>query len=266
VQEKPAYGVLQRKLVAVMVDRMERSPTLSCESYPNECWTFCNACALAAIATSDRLDGTDHSAFFRRWVDNAKAHLTDKKTGLLISAYTLDGKTIYGPEGSTIWFVCHMLDVVDPAFARNQYERAKRELKASVGGFDYAREHPAHQSGTNAIDSGVVLPGLDISAGSTGMALLAASTFGDTDFVDGVASTMEFGGFPVDDDRGLHYEAGNQVSDAVFAYASTMGPMWKRVREGHADTGPRPPNPNSGGTRQTARFHPESPRAEVNDD
>lgn len=30
---------------------MRRSPTLSAESYPDECWTFCNTTALAALAT-----------------------------------------------------------------------------------------------------------------------------------------------------------------------------------------------------------------------
>jgi len=232
VEDKPAYGVLQRELVQVMVARMTSSPTLSCESYPNECWTFCNACALAAIATSDYLDGTDHRELYRRWADFARTHLTDARTGLLISAYTIDGKPIYGPEGSSIWFVCHCLDIVDPAFAADQYARAKRVLKGSVGGFDYAREYPKYWHGSNAIDSGVVLPGVDVSAGSTGMAFLAASTFKDTDFLDGLASTMDFGGFPISDGKGLRYAAGNQVSDAVFLYASTMGPVWTRVRAG----------------------------------
>jgi len=237
VEEKPAYGALQRSLVHAIVDRMTSSPTLSCESYPNECWTFCNACALAAIATSDYLDGTDHRALFSRWVAFAKTHLTDKRTGLLISAYTIEGKPIYGPEGSSIWFVCHMLDVVDPAFASDQYARAKRVLRGSVGGFDHAREYPKHWHGSNAIDSGVVVPGIDVSAGSTGMACLAASTFGDREFLDGLASTMDFGGFPVEDKTGLHYAAGNQVSDAVYLYASTMGPVWERLRGGRQGHG-----------------------------
>jgi hypothetical protein len=168
----------------------------------------------------------------------------------LISAYTRDGELIYGPEGSSIWFVCHMLDVVDPAFASDQYARAKRVLKGSIGGFDYARENPRGLHGSNAIDSGVVVPGIDVSAGSTGMAFLAASTFGDREFLDGLASTMDFGGFPVEGKDGLRYAAGNQVSDAVFLYASTMGPVWERLRgSGRVDAGSRPPSPQSWGNR-----------------
>lgn len=232
VEEKPAYRDLQLGLVRTIVDRMESSPTLSCESYPNECWTFCNSAALAAIATSDYLDGTDHRDLFHRWIDFARTHLTDPQTGLLISAYTIDGAPLYGPEGSSIWFVCHCLDIVDPAFAAGQYALAKRVLKASVGGFDYAREWPRHWRGSNVIDSGFVFPGLDISAGSTGMSLLAASTFHDTAFLAGLAATMDFGGFPIDNRHGLQYAAGNQVSDAVFLYSSVMGPVWDKVREG----------------------------------
>ena len=41
---------------------------LCAESYPDECWMFCNTVALAAVRVGDRLDDQDHSAFFAEWV------------------------------------------------------------------------------------------------------------------------------------------------------------------------------------------------------
>ena len=60
-----------------MVASMQESPVLSGESYPDECWMFCNSVALAAIRMADVLDGTDHSELLRRWVEMAKRKLTD---------------------------------------------------------------------------------------------------------------------------------------------------------------------------------------------
>jgi hypothetical protein len=240
VEEKPAYKVLQQALVNRIIGRMTASrPTVSAESYPDECWTFCNVVALDAVKTEDYLDGTDHTALFHAWLTYAHAHLIDTRTGLLISAYTTDGDPIYGPEGSSIWMVCHGLDLIDPAFAKDQYVRARRTLVASAAGFTYAREWPPAWRGSNLIDSGVVLPGLDASPGSTGMALLAAATFHDRTLLNGLAATMDFAAFPIHahvpetNSDGLHYAAGNQVSDAVFLYASVLGPMWDKIAARH---------------------------------
>ena len=77
---------------------------------------------------SDRLDGTDHSAFFQRWLRTAKQKLVDPGTGLLVSSFTLEGRPQDGPEGSSIWMSAHCLQLIDEDFAADQYRRAKKEL------------------------------------------------------------------------------------------------------------------------------------------
>ncbi len=121
VAERADYRDEMAARVRVILDRMGGGPVLCAESYPDECWMFCNAVALAAVRTWDRLEGEDHSAFLADWVRTAHSKLTDPKTGLLISRFALDGTPMEGPEGSTIWMVAHCLAVVDPAFARDQY-------------------------------------------------------------------------------------------------------------------------------------------------
>ena len=90
-----------------MTERMQSSPVLSAESYPDECWMFCNSIALAAIRISDVLDGQDHSALIKQWIRIAKSKLTDDQTGLLLSSYSVAGDPRDGPEGSSIWMATH---------------------------------------------------------------------------------------------------------------------------------------------------------------
>lgn len=232
VAEKPAYKPLLTARVNQMAARMEASPTLSAESYPDECWTFCNAIALDAIKAADVLDGTDHSGLIRRWVALAKRQLIDPRTGLLVSSYTLSGRATAGPQGSSIWMVAHSLQLLDPAFAQDQYRHARQELGRTVFGFGYAREWPASRSGPQNVDSGVVLPGTDVSPGATGMAFLGAASFGDRSYLDPLAATLEFGAFPIHRDGRLRYSASNQVGDAVVLYAAVMGPMWRKIGAG----------------------------------
>ena len=73
IEEKGEYRILMQERVNVMIERMKQSPVLSAESYPDECWTFCNAVSLAAIRLSDYLDSADnHSDFLSRWVTTAR--------------------------------------------------------------------------------------------------------------------------------------------------------------------------------------------------
>lgn len=79
VEEKSEYQPLMRERIDLMEARMRRGPVLSAESYPDECWMFDNAVALAAMKLADKLDGSDHSAFQRQWLELAKQKLVDHK-------------------------------------------------------------------------------------------------------------------------------------------------------------------------------------------
>lgn len=232
VADKPGHRALLAERVARMVDRMEQSPVLSAESYPDECWTFCNAIALAAIRMSDVLDGTDHGDLLRRWVETAKTRLVDPRTGLLVSSYRLDGTFLDGPEGSSIWMAAHALQVVDPAFAEDQYRRARRELGRVVAGFGFSREWPQSWKGPLDVDSGLVVPVVEASPGGSGLALVAAASFGDLEFLQALHASLDFAAFPAEEKGALRYSASNQVGDAVLLYSTTLGPLWKRVQEG----------------------------------
>jgi hypothetical protein len=230
VEEKPEYGPLLGARVEAMVARMRASPVLSGESYPDECWTFCNTLALAAIRLADALDHTDHGDLARAWVQTARARLTDPRTGLLVSSFRVDGTHLDGPEGSSIWMASHMLQLVDPDFAADQYRRARAQLGRSFLGFGYAREWPASWVGRRDVDSGAVVPVLEAGIGSSGLALVGASAAGDEPFLRALIATLEYAGFPTRAGGRVRFTAGNQVGDAVLLYALTLGPLWDEAR------------------------------------
>lgn len=234
VREKEDYRPLLAARVEAMVARMGKSPVLCAESYPDECWVFCNSVALAAIRMADVLDGSDHVAFLASWVETAKAKLVEPRTGLLIAACGVDGRPAtsgFSPEGSTIWMASHMLEIVDTEFAQDQYRRARRELGRTLWGFGYAREWPAGLEGHVDVDSGPVVPVLGASASASGLAILGAAAFGDTAYLRALLASLEFAGFPVERNGQRRYLASNQVGDAVLLYAMLEGPLWERVRE-----------------------------------
>jgi hypothetical protein len=235
VARSALYEAELESRLSVLRERMDKSPVLSMESYPDECWTFCNTLSIAAMRLSDALRGERRGLdLAKRWLDVAKEKLVDRRTGLLVSSFTVDGQPMDGPEGSSIWIAAHALLLVDPEFAKDQYVRARRHLGADFLGFGWAREWPRSWVGPVDVDSGPIVPIVGASAGSSGFALLGASAFGDETYLGELAASLDFAGFPMRDGASLRYAASNQVGDAALLYALAFGPLWSRVLEGGA--------------------------------
>jgi hypothetical protein len=231
VEEKAEYKPLLLERINAMTERFKQSPHLVLESYPDECWMFDHVVALATLRMADALDGSDHSVLISEWVAMAKTKLVHQDTGLLLSSFTTDPAPLDGPEGSTLWMVAHCLQLVDAEFAREQYQRARKELGRITLGFGYAREWPDSWVGQEDVDSGPIVPGFKISAGSSGMAFIGASAFRDEEFLSSLTATLDFAAFPSRKAGELKYCASNQVGDAALLYAATLGPLWQKVQD-----------------------------------
>lgn len=229
LEEREDYRQPMTDRLRQIEDRWNANPIMAAESYPDECWTFDHCVALAAFKMADRLDGTDHSDLCRRWIAVAREKLVDQQTGLLVSSYDTRGLAMDGPEGSTIWMVVHCLQAVDESFATEQYQRARQQLGRITLGFGYGVEWPSSWQGPRDIDSGAVIPFFEVSAGSSGMAFIAASSFGDRDFLQSLAATLDMAAFPRREHGRLKYCASNQVGDAALLYAAVQGPLWRRL-------------------------------------
>ncbi len=231
VEPRADFAPLLRERIDTITGQLERAPVLAAESYPDEGWTFCNTVALAALRLSDAVDGRDHAELRRRWVESARKHLVDARTGLLVSSFTFEGATRDGPEGSTLWLAAHMLQVVDEDFAREQYERARRELIGEALGFAWAAEWPEALPNADDIDSGPTIPLVNANAGSSGLAFVGAAAFDDEPLLEGLVTSLRFAAFPVTDGTGLRFAAGNTLADAVLLYSLVEGPLWRRAME-----------------------------------
>jgi hypothetical protein len=229
VEERADYKDLLTERVNAMAERLLHSPQLVVESYPDECWMFDHVVALDAMRLADVLDRSDHSELIHKWLAMAKKKLVHKQSGLLISSFTTDGTPLDGPEGSTLWMVAHCLQILDPDFARDQYQRARRELGRTTLGFSYAQEWPVSWTGAADIDSGPIVPVFNISAGASGMAFIGASAFNDEKFLSSLAATLDFAAFPSRKGGSLKYCGSNQVGDAALLYAATVGPIWQKA-------------------------------------
>ncbi len=231
VEEKEAYRRPLQDRVQEMVRRMESGKVMCAESYPDECWMLCNTVALASIRLSDRIDGSDHATFFKKWLATAKEKLIDRRTGLLVSSFRLDGRPRQGPRGSSIWMAAHCLQLIDEKFATDQYRRAKQELGRNLLGMGYSREWPVSTKAAQDVDSGAVIPGLEASAGASGLALVGARAFDDRDYFRALQMSLGLVASPGERDGRLRYGASNQVGDAVILYASVLGPLWEEARK-----------------------------------
>jgi len=205
---------------------------------------FDNTLALAALAVTAHVLGhpvEGAEALTRRWLANAP-RLTDPHTALLVASTTWEGGALDGPEGSSAFAVAHFLELVDPPLARDQYERAKRELVVRPLGFAYAREWPdaarwgndplPPRAGMADVDSGPVVPLVRAGAGASGMAILGAAAFHDEALLGELVTSLELAAFPERKAGKRRFLASNALGDAVMLYAMSQGPLWRRVRAG----------------------------------
>ncbi len=228
------YRVLLRERIEGMMARMKQSPVLCAESYPNECWIFCNSIGIAAMVLGDCLDGTDHHEFVSAWIQSVKSRLIDPKTGLLISAFTIEGKPVPCgslPEGSSLWMTCHMLQVIDSELARVQYDLARSQLAGQALAFGYSREWPGGLKGNADIDSDYIVPFFRASPSASGLAMVGAAAFGDSKYYQRLLNSLVLLAGPVETNDSLYFRMSNEVGDSVVLYSMTLGPLWAEVEK-----------------------------------
>ncbi|MFT7521433.1 MAG: hypothetical protein ACI9MC_003584 [Kiritimatiellia bacterium] len=229
VAEHDGYREAMSQRVRAIRELMQGGPVLCGESYPDECWMFCNAMALVALRMSEHLGGPSEERLRSAWVRTARERLIDPGSGMLVSSFAWNGTHKDGPEGSTIWLTAKSLLLVDEDLAREQYRLARASLGREVLGFAYATEWPVEWRGPTDIDSGSIVPVLDASAASSGHAIVAARAFSDHNFYRSLVGSLELAGFPRREGGRRRYLAGNQVGDAVILHGMVHGPLWRRL-------------------------------------
>ena len=229
VEEQGRWRTHFQQRIDPIRESLSRGPIGSAESYPNECWTFCNSFGLVALRMSEALDGTSHRDRIDEWLRMAKKHLVDPVTGLLVSSYTWDGRPLDGPEGSSLFLAAHNLKLIDPHFAADQYARAREALGGSFLGFGFSREWPASWVGPTDIDSGPIVPLLHGSPSASGFMILAARSFSDEVTFRSLVSAVHLVGLPTETDGARRFRVSNYIGDAVITYGLVAGPLFAQI-------------------------------------
>ncbi len=199
------------------------------ESYPDEAWAFCNAMAHLGLRMHEELDGADHHELREAFVAWARTSLVHEPTGLLSSELDLSGRHHDGPEGSSIWFVTTALQVIDPDLAGEQYELARAALGGSVLGLGYAREWPEGHGNIADIDSGPIVPFIEASASSSGLAIAAARAHGDTRWSGQLEAALGAAEIVMAGMPHLAELADNPVGQGVILWGLGFGPTWEAL-------------------------------------
>ena len=201
------------------------------ESYADEGWLFCHGMALMGLRAEEVLDGVDHRPLFEAFSATARSQLRDTDgSGMLVSSFTMDGASLDGPEGSSIWFATAALSVVDPALAQEQYALARGSLGRSILGLGYAREWAEDSPGQIDVDSGPIVPLLDASTSSSGFAIAAARVHGDDRWSAQLDDALGAAEALLRASPELAEWASNPVGDAVIVWGQGVGPLFDRLR------------------------------------
>lgn len=220
---------MQRRAQAVTDNLGSASDHPIAESYPNEGWTFCHTMALVGLRMHEVLDGADHSAPRLAFVDFARTHLVHAETGMLSSEFSMAGDIHDGPEGSSIWLTATALQVLDPDLGAEQYTRARQELGRTFLGWGYAREWPEGHGNVSDVDSGPIVPGLEASASSSGLAIAASVAYGDARWNRQLVRALGAAETVMAMDPRLAAAADNPVGTAVITWGLGFGPLWDRI-------------------------------------
>ena len=201
------------------------------ESYPDEGWTFCHSMAMVGLRMHEVIDGADHGAAKAAWLSFAAARLMDPDSGLLASEFHMDATIEDGPEGSSLWFAITALRILDPELGATQYALAREALGGSILGLGYAREWPRGALAMEDVDSGPIVPGIEASASSSGLAIAAAAAWGDARWHGQLRAALGAAEVVMATDPRLAAVGDNPLGQAVILWGLGFGPTWARLEK-----------------------------------
>lgn len=203
-----------RRITRALARRLEQSPTLLLQTYPNEHYPVDNAAVISSIALYDRGTGQPARDLVRQWMTRCRSRYVDPEWGLLIQAVYPDGAPLDGPRGSGTLLGAYFLAYADREFSRELYAAARRHLARSVLNFGLVREYPPGNWGLGDIDSGPVLLGFGVS--STGFMIATTRIHGDFVYFRQLAGTAHLAGSPYRDNGRLNWLTGTPIGDAIL--------------------------------------------------
>ena len=223
------YDDLYHSLCKAMNRRIRQSKSLNLPTYPGE-YIYIPDMLVAIVALanySNQYDGK-YSTTVNMWVERAKKEWIDKETGLVASfleVYNDSIRIVLPVKGSYSALNCYYLSLVDPEFAKEQYDCLMKNYKQ---GFPFAGIKEYHDRtclfGMD-IDAGPII--FNLSPSGTAFAIGCATSLDDMEFRNKLLKTAELGGSTVTWFGKSHYLLANLalVGEAIVLAMRTSAPQ-----------------------------------------
>ena len=223
------YDDLYHSLCKAMNRRIRQSKSLNLPTYPGE-YIYIPDMLVAIVALanfSNQYEGK-YSTTVNMWVERAKKEWIDRETGLVASfleAYNDSVQIVLPVKGSYSALNCYYLSLVDPEFAKEQYDCLMKNYKQ---GFPFAGIKEYHDRtclfGMD-IDAGPII--FNISPSGTAFTIGCATSLDDMDFRNRLLKTAEIGGSTVTWFGKSHYLLADLalVGEAIVLAMRTSSPQ-----------------------------------------
>ena len=223
------YDDLYHSLCKAMNRRIRQSKSLNLPTYPGE-YIYIPDMLVAIVALanySSQYEGK-YSTTVNMWVERAKKDWIDRETGLVASfleAYNDSVQIVLPVKGSYSALNCYYLSLVDPEFAKEQYDCLMKNYKQ---GFPFAGIKEYHDRtclfGMD-IDAGPII--FNLSPSGTAFTIGCATSLDDMEFRNHLLKTAEIGGSTVTWFGKSHYLLANLalVGEAIVLAMRTSSPQ-----------------------------------------
>ena len=215
-------------LCEAMNRRILQSPYLNLPTYPEEYIYIPDMLvAIVALHNYSCQYGGMYSSTVNRWMEKAKKEWIDKETGLVESfLIDNDGCAENGPiiRGSYSALNCYYLSLIDPEFAKGQYECLKKHFKQASPVSGIKEYHDRTCWLGFDIDAGPII--FNLSPSGTAFAIGCATSLDDMEFRNRLLKTAEIAGGTVTWFGKSHYLLANiaLVGEAITLAMRTSAP------------------------------------------
>ena len=223
------YDDLYHSLCDAMNRRIRQSKSLNLPTYPGEYIYIPDMLvAIVALANYSSQYNGKYSSTVNLWMERAKREWIDNETGLVASFLEEDKDSIQivlPVKGSYSALNCYYLSLVDPEFAKEQYDCLMKNYKQ---GFPFAGIKEYHDRtclfGMD-IDAGPII--FNLSPSGTAFTIGCATSLDDMEFRNKLLKTEEIGGSTVTWFGKSHYLLANLalVGEAIVLAMRTSAPQ-----------------------------------------
>ena len=223
------YDDTYHSLCKAMNNRICQSPIFNAPTYPGECIYIPDMLvSIVALSNYAHQYSGKYQSTVDKWIKKASSEWIDQETGLLASFLEENhGKAqiVLPVKGSYSALNCYYLSLVDPEFAKEQYDCLMKNYKQ---GFPFAGIKEYHDRtclfGMD-IDAGPII--FNISPSGTAFTIGCATSLDDMEFRNKLLKTAEIGGSTVTWFGKSHYLLANLalVGEAIVLAMRTSAPQ-----------------------------------------